>query len=80
MVQCIPGVKMTMGGTKEPCASVRLTSIGVINEELNRTHTTTITEFLERTIKVPKDRMYINFFDGQRDMIGWNGELFKKKS
>ena len=56
MVQCIPGVEMTMAGTIEPCASVKLTSIGMINEELNRSHTTVITEFLERTIKVPRDR------------------------
>ncbi|XP_065055148.1 macrophage migration inhibitory factor homolog [Rhopilema esculentum] len=76
LVQSFPDVNMTFAGTTEPCASVKLTSIGGINEKANRGHVTTITEFIERTLKVPRDRMYINFFDGRRDMIGWNNKLF----
>ena len=47
---------MTFAGTTAPCASVRLTSIGKIGEHENRTHTSAITQFLESTLKIPKDR------------------------
>ena len=59
MVQSFPDVKMTFAGTKEPCASVKLTSIGKINEKSNRENVKIITEFLESTLHIPKDRYAI---------------------
>lgn len=56
MVQSFPGVNMTFAGTSEPCASVKLTSIGKINETTNRHNIPEITKFLKESLKIPEDR------------------------
>ena len=56
MVQSFPDVKMTMAGTKEPCALVKLTSIGKIDETTNRANTPHIADFVTKSLKIPKDR------------------------
>ncbi len=56
MVHAFGNQQMSMGGTTDPCAFINLASIGQITEDKNRSYVTAITEFIERTIKVPKNR------------------------
>ena len=62
LVQSIPGLNMTFAGTTDPCASVKLTSIGKVGEHENRVNAPVITEFLESTLKIPKDRYDRQFY------------------
>jgi len=66
---------MMFAGSEEPLAYAELKSIGLpgnatpyISAEL--------CSFLERELKVPQNRMYIEFADAQRNMFGWNGGTF----
>ena len=53
---------MTFGGTTDPCAAVSLTSIGKVDANDNRKSAPQITEFIESTLKIPKDRYYRKSF------------------
>eukprot|EP00794_Sanderia_malayensis_P014240 gene14240-15725_t len=77
MVNVVAGHQMSMGGSSEPCAIVHLSSIGQISEEKNKVNYNPIADLLVK-VGVPKNRMYVQFTDLQRNMVGWNGKLFSQ--
>jgi phenylpyruvate tautomerase len=67
---------MTYSGTQEPCAFVRIVSIGGLNAEKNVTISTEVCGLLESQYKIDPSRVYIEFVDSERHMFGWNSRTF----
>ncbi len=67
---------MTYSGTQEPCAFVRVISIGNLNAETNVTISSSICELLQQSYGVDPRRCYIEFVDSERHMFGWNSRTF----
>lgn len=70
------GVPMTFGGSPDPVVYMELKSIG-----LPESHTgglaKILCDFIEEVLKVPKERVYIEFADASGEMWGWNGSTFR---
>ena len=75
MVSIQPEKPLVFGGTNEPAAFIRLKSIGLPTErcpELSQK----ICSLVEHELGVPKDRIFIDFKDLERNLFGWNGKTF----
>ncbi len=75
MVIIETGVDMMFAGTGDPLAYVELKSIG-LREDATAAISAKLSKFLEDELKVPQDRIYIEFADAKRNMFGWNGGTF----
>lgn len=51
-----PGVKMTLGGSDEPCGYIEITSIGGVGDEENKLHAAIITDYVNRVTGIPKNK------------------------
>ena len=69
-------VSMTWGGKEEPCALGTLKSIGGINLENNKKVMEKLCEILERDFMIPKNRVYVEFVDMERENCGYDGATF----
>ena len=69
-------VSMTCGGKEEPCALGTLKSIGGINLENNKKVMEKLCEILERDFMIPKNRVYVEFVDMERENCGYDGATF----
>ena len=67
---------MMFGGSSEVCALGCVYSIGNINLENNKALMKCICEILGEAGKVPGNRIYINFFDIERQNCGFNFKTF----
>ena len=66
---------LMFGGAEDPAAYVELKSIGLL--EINcKGYSKAICEFLESNLKIPSDRIYIDFKDIDTGMFGWNKTTF----
>lgn len=75
MVRIDPVQAMTFAGSALPCAYLELKSIGLPQgqtEVLSRV----LCQFLQDEMKIPSDRVYIEFADAPAAMWGWNGSTF----
>ncbi len=70
-----PGTEILFGGSSDPAAFVELKSISLPEEE-TATISAALCTFLESTLGVPQDRIYIEFSNAERHMFGWNGGTF----
>ena len=68
-------VDMMFGGSEDPLAYVELKSIGLPGNATSYI-SSELCSFLEGELKVPQNRIYIEFADAQRNMFGWNGGTF----
>lgn len=68
---------MMFAGSTEPLAYIELKSINLPESETKH-FASEICAFLERTIKIPKERIYIEFANAQPHMFGWNGATFER--
>jgi phenylpyruvate tautomerase len=75
MVSFAHSVEVMFGGTAEPAAYVELKSIGLLEANCKR-YSKAICEFLESNLKIPPDRIYIDFKDIDASMFGWNKGTF----
>lgn len=71
-----PDQMMTFGGSSGPCAICAFNCIGKLGVEENKQYTATLMEKITKVLKIPADRMYINFTDLPRGDCGWNGKTF----
>ncbi|MPC28170.1 Macrophage migration inhibitory factor [Portunus trituberculatus] len=55
----LPDQLMSFGGSSEPCASVRLSSIGRLGVELNKTYAAKIFVFMEKHLGISNDRIFL---------------------
>ncbi len=75
MISVKTNAEMIFGGTGRPTAFVRLKSLGLQQDKTGE-YAEKICNFLEKNLNVPKDRIFIEFKDLQRNMFGWNGKTF----
>jgi len=66
---------MMFAGNDAPCIYAELKSIG-----LPEAQTTTLSEaicaFFDEHLSIPKERVYIEFTNTPRHLLGWNGKTF----
>jgi hypothetical protein len=75
MIAVKPGTSLIFAGSNEPAAFVRLKSIGLPKERSTEL-SEKICGFVERELKVPPNRVFIDFKDLERGMFGWDGKTF----
>lgn len=51
-----PGLKMTLGGSSEPCGFIQVTSIGSLGVEENKKHIAVITDYVSEATGIPKNK------------------------
>ncbi|KAK8399209.1 hypothetical protein O3P69_003376 [Scylla paramamosain] len=76
MMHVLPDQLMTFGGTSEPCAVVRLISIGRLGVELNKKHAAKIFAFMDKHLGISNDRMFMVFQDLDSSTVGYKGTTF----
>ena len=69
------GQDIIWGGSEAPCALCKVISLGSINKENNGALTKQVSELLAE-FDVPANRIYVNFFDLERQNVGYNGATF----
>ena len=70
------GACMTMAGTADPCACIKICSIGSVTPEMNKNTCTKLTEMVCQEYKIDKSRVFIDMYDVDKSMIGLGGEMF----
>ena len=70
------GVTMTMGGSDDPCACLKIVSIGAVTPEMNKNTCTLMTEYLAANCKIDPGRIFIDMNDIHPTMIGKGGKMF----
>ncbi len=75
MIAIKPGTPLIFAGSDEPAAFVRLKSIG-LPKERSTDFSEKICGFVQQELKVPPNRIFIDFKDLERDMFGWNSKTF----
>lgn len=75
MTAFAPKVEMTLGGSLEPSIFFQLKSIGLPDTK-TKDLSNKFASLAEERLKIPKDRVYIEFMDVPRGFWGWNGILF----
>lgn len=75
MVRVKTGEKLVFAGTEEPAIYGELFSIGLSSADV-LSLSSGICDFLENSLSVSKDRIYLNFRDSPREFWGWNGRTF----
>ncbi|RKE02128.1 macrophage migration inhibitory factor (MIF) [Marinifilum flexuosum] len=68
-------IEMTLGGSEEPVVFLQLKSIGLPDTK-TKDLSSKFASLVEEQLKIPKDRVYIEFMDVPRGFWGWNGILF----
>ena len=77
MVHVLSSQTMIFGGSSDPCAFVRLVSIGALSPETNASLSSDIAALVASKYSVPANRLYVEFVDvKERFMFGWNGGTF----
>lgn len=56
-----PGLKMTLGGSNEPCGLIQITSIGSLGPEENKKHIVAVTNYVHEATGIPKNKYGHNF-------------------
>ncbi|KAK3585336.1 hypothetical protein CHS0354_004602 [Potamilus streckersoni] len=75
-VRVHPEQMMCHGGSTAPCASVELLSLGSLGPTNNNEHAKAISDFIEKQLKIPRKRFFINFVDLDASNIALGGETF----
>jgi phenylpyruvate tautomerase PptA (4-oxalocrotonate tautomerase family) len=69
------GTDMMFAGNREPALFAELKSISLPEDE-TAAISAELCAFLENSLGVPQNRMYIEFSNAERHMFGWNGGTF----
>ena len=75
MIALKPETPLVFDGSDEPAAFVRVKSIGLPKDRCAQL-SEKICGFIEQELRVPKNRVFIDFKDLERAMFGWNGKTF----
>ena len=67
---------MTFGGTHEPTGLAILQSIGCISREENKRWSKILFPYIEQSLGIPLDRLFLIFVDLNRDNLAWKGVTF----
>ena len=75
MVRVDPAEPMMFGGSTGPCAYLELKSVG-LPESKTEALSKVLCQFLNDELKIPSERVYIEFSDAKDSMWGWDGGTF----
>ena len=75
MVRLDPAQPMMFAGNTTPCAYLELKSIGLL-ESKTEALSKVLCQFLNDELKIPSDRVYIEFVNAKDSMWGWDGGTF----
>lgn len=75
MVRFDPVQPMMFAGNNHPCAYLELKSIGLL-ESRTETLSSVLCQFVNDELKIPAERIYIEFADARDSMWGWNSSTF----
>ena len=75
MVSLSGGKRLWFAGSSDPAIFAELRSIGLEASEAPRL-SEALCELLANELKVPSERIYLNFPETPRDRWGWNGGTF----
>lgn len=75
MVRFDPAQPMMFAGDALPCAYLELKSIG-LPESKTETLSKVLCQFMNDELKIPTERIYIEFADARDSMWGWDGGTF----
>jgi phenylpyruvate tautomerase PptA (4-oxalocrotonate tautomerase family) len=67
---------LLMSGRPGDAALVEVRSIGGLNADVNRNLARKVCDLLQQTLKIPPNRVYLNFTDVPAADWGWNGDTF----
>jgi phenylpyruvate tautomerase PptA (4-oxalocrotonate tautomerase family) len=66
---------MIFAGVTYPCAYLELKSIG-LPESKTETLSRVLCQFMNDELRIPSERIYIEFSDARNSMWGWDGGTF----
>jgi phenylpyruvate tautomerase len=75
MVSITPESPLFFGGNDQPTAFVQLKSIGLPKDRCAE-FSEKICGFLQQELKIPKERIFIDFIELDGKMFGWSGKTF----
>ncbi|WP_059001906.1 phenylpyruvate tautomerase MIF-related protein [Leptolyngbya sp. NIES-2104] len=70
------GVPMTFGGTTDPTCYIEVKSVGSMTPDQTKSMSQDFCQQIEQSLKIPVDRIYIEFTDAKGYLWGWNGTTF----
>ncbi|OWA52707.1 putative Macrophage migration inhibitory factor [Hypsibius exemplaris] len=76
-IHIVPDQIMSFAGTEEPCGHAFLGSIGSIGGEKNKELAKILFNKIEERLKIPQNRLYIQFVDYPANDLGFQGKTFK---
>lgn len=71
-----PDTAMTFGGTTEPTCYVEIKSVGTMSPTQTKTMSEDFCQQIGQALRVPENRIYIEFADAKGSMWGWNSSTF----
>ena len=75
MVSINGDADLIFAGSSDPCAHLRLTSLG-LPETATKNYSEKLCGFIEQQLGVPPARTYIEFVSPERHMFGWDSRTF----
>ena len=75
MVRFDSAQPMMFAGSVGPCAYLEMKSIG-LPESTTEMLSKLLCQFVNDDLKIPSERVYIEFADAKDSMWGWNGSTF----
>ncbi|CAJ0589855.1 unnamed protein product [Cylicocyclus nassatus] len=72
-VEVMAGQRITHGASRNPVVIIKIEAIGAMSPEDNIRHTQKVTELCQETLKLPKDKVVISFYDLKPTHVGNNG-------
>ncbi len=75
MVALQPKIPMLFDGTDQPLAFLVLKSLALPTDNTSYL-SQQLCSLIEKQLKIPKDRIYIEFMNAQASLWGWNGRTF----
>jgi phenylpyruvate tautomerase PptA (4-oxalocrotonate tautomerase family) len=71
-----PDVKMSFAGTFEPACYIEVKSVGKMSSAQTKSMSQDFCQQVQDTLRVPKNRVYIEFNNSEGMMWGWNSTTF----
>lgn len=75
MVELADGKTMLFAGNTQPLAYLECKSIGLSSSQV-KALVKSLCQLLENSLRVPPDRIYIEFSNCPAELWGWNGSTF----
>jgi phenylpyruvate tautomerase len=75
MTELVGGLAMTFAGTGDPLAFVECKSIGLSRDQA-KSLSASICRYLTSELKLPAERVYIEFGNAPAEFWGWNSATF----